>query len=120
MNTLPLLLIIFLLLLIPGSAYYLYLCATKHRQLAALAGIFCFAMGIFLLLLDLALITFSIGPQHIPDYLTFNRLVSDTGFAGRWVLTVYVLVSAGFILSIYLLARNLISKFNSGKISRNT
>ena len=65
-------------------------------------------MGIFLLLLDLLLITFTHGPQYIFDYLQFNRLVSDTGFAGRWVLTVYLFFATGFIISIYLLVRNLI------------
>jgi hypothetical protein len=67
---------------------------------------------VFLLVLDLLLITFTHGPQYIPDYLLFNRLVSDTGFAGRWVLTVYLFICAGIIISIYLLARNLITKFN--------
>jgi hypothetical protein len=54
--------------------------------------------------------------QYIPDYLLFNRLVSDTGFAGRWVLTVYVFISAGLGITIYLLARNLITQFNSRNI----
>jgi len=45
----------------------------------------------------------------------FNRLVSDTGFAGRWVLTVYLFISTGLVISFYLLARNLITKFNKGK-----
>lgn len=84
----------------------------QNRQLLSLVGLFCMAMGFFLLALDLVLITFTQGPQYIPDYLLFNRLVSDTGFSGRWVLTVYVFFSAGFGISIYLLARNLIRKFN--------
>lgn len=120
MSVLPLLIIIIILLIIPGSLYYLFHCLVKNRQLLALVGLFCFVMGIFLLLLDLALITFSLGPQHIPDYLMFNRLVSDTGFAGRWVLTVYVFLSAGVLFTIYLLARNLIRKLNDNEASRNT
>src|SRR5210317_2235413 len=87
----------------------------KDKKLIALVGLFCVAMGIFLLLLDLLLITFTHGPQYIPDYLLFNRLVSDTGFAGRWVLTVYLFISTGIIISIYLLATKLFRKFNINK-----
>jgi len=36
--------------------------------------------------------------------------------AGRWVLTVYVFISAGIVISIYLLATSLITKFNKTKI----
>jgi asparagine N-glycosylation enzyme membrane subunit Stt3 len=96
-----------------GSLFYLLRRLKKDRQLISLVGLFCMAMGVFLLVLDLVLITFTHGPQTIPDYLLFNRLVSDTGFAGRWVLTVYVFISAGLLISIYLLARNLITKFNN-------
>jgi len=53
--------------------------------------------------------------RYIPDYLRFNRLVADTGFAGRWVLTVYLFISTGLVISIYLLARNLLAKFNKKK-----
>jgi hypothetical protein len=94
------------------SAFYLLKSFKQTRQLTALVGLFCLAMGFFLLVLDLILITLTHGPQYIPDYLLFNRLVSDTGFAGRWVLTVYVFIGTGLILSIYLLARNLITKLN--------
>lgn len=95
-----------------GSTLYLIRCLKKERQLIALVGLFSLAMGITLLTLDLVLITFTHGPQHIPDYLLFNRLVSDTGFAGRWMLTVYLFVSTGILISIYLLARNILKKFN--------
>jgi len=95
-----------------GSILFLLQTLKKDRKLTALVGLFCLTMGIFLLLLDLLLITFTHGARYIPDYLLFNRLVSDTGFAGRWVLTVYLFISTGFIISIYLLARNLIRKFN--------
>ena len=106
------------MLIISGCTSYLFHCLKKKRQLVALAGLFCFAMSIFLLLLDLLLITFSLGPQHIPDYLMFNRLVADSGFAGRWVLTVYVFICAGVLITIYLLARNLITKLNNNLTSQ--
>jgi hypothetical protein len=100
--------------------FYLLRSLKKDRQLIALVGLFCMAMGIFLLVLDLVLITFTHGPQFIPDYLLFKRLVSDTGFAGRWVLTVYVFFSAGLVISIYLLATSLITKFNTAKSDKKT
>jgi hypothetical protein len=75
-------------------------------------GLFFMAIGVFLLVLDLVLITFTHGPQYIPDYLLFNRLVSDTGFAGRWMLTVYVFISIAVAISIYILVMKLITKFN--------
>ncbi|MBW2484169.1 MAG: hypothetical protein JRF05_02290 [Deltaproteobacteria bacterium] len=116
MQALGLLLIIILLGIIAACFFYLLSCLKKNRQITALAGLFSLAMGFFLLALDLVLITFTQGMQYIPDYLLFNRLVSDTGFAGRWVLTVYVFISAGLGITIYLLARNLITQFNSRNI----
>ncbi len=113
MNPSTILIPIVLIIFCTGNIYYLLRTLRQDRQLLALVGLFCMAMGIFLLLLDLVLITFIHGPHHIPDYFLFNRLVADTGFAGRWVLTVYVFISAGFFISIYLLARNLITKFNN-------
>jgi len=101
-----------LVILITGSTFYLLRTLKHDRQFLSLVGLFCMAMGVFLLMLDLVLITFIHGPQHIPDYFLFNRLVSDTGFAGRWLLTVYLFTTTGFIISIYLLAGNLIKKFN--------
>jgi hypothetical protein len=98
-----------------GSVFLLLRSLKKDRKLISLVGLFCLAMGIFLLLLDMVLITFVHGAQYVPDYLLFNRLVSDTGFAGRWVLTVYLFISTGLIISIYLLARELITKFNKRK-----
>ena len=107
----------FFILFIPAAACigsFLYLLrALKHdRQLIALVGLFFMAIAVILLALDLVLISFTHGPQYIPDYLLFNRLVSDTGFAGRWVLTVYVFFTTGVFISIYLLARNIFTKFN--------
>jgi hypothetical protein len=108
----------FLLPLLPfaicaGSAFHLFKTLAREKQFIALIGLFCMAMGFFLLLLDLGLIALTHGPQYIPQYLLFNRLVADTGFAGRWILTVYIFISIGPIISIYLLARKLINKFNS-------
>ncbi len=98
-----------------GNVLYLLHALRRDRQLISLLGLFCMAMGLFLLGLDLVLISLIHGVQHIPDYLLFNRLVYDSGFAGRWVLTVYVFISAGFAVSIYLLARNLLTKLNKRK-----
>ena len=95
-----------------GSAFYLLKKLKKERQLLSLVGLFCMCMGLFLLALDMVLITLTHGPQYILDYLLFNRLVSDTGFAGRWVLTVYLFISTGVFISIYMLVKNLIKKFN--------
>jgi hypothetical protein len=110
-----LLVIVIFAITLPSCFFYLFFCLKKYRQLIALVGLFSLAMGFFLLVLDLVLITFTHGIQYIPDYLLFNRLVSDTGFAGRWVLTVYVFIGTGIVLAIYLLARNLITKFNKRK-----
>ena len=115
MNPLYFLALFILASVCAASIFYLLRRLKKDRQLIALVGLFCMAMGVFLLMLDLALITFTHGPQYIPDYLLFNRLVSDTGFAGRWLLTVYLFICAGIAISIYLLARNLITKFNKNK-----
>jgi hypothetical protein len=112
MNPLNYLTLLILVSVCTGSIFYLLIGLKTDRQFISLVGLFCMAMGIFLLLLDIVLITITHGPQHIPDYLLFNRLVSDTGFAGRWVLTVYVFISAGLVISIYLLATSLIKKFN--------
>ena len=115
MNLQYFLVLLLILAALSGSVFYLVSMLKKNKELLSLVGLFCFAMGFFLLILDLLLILFIHGPRYIPDYLLFNRLVSDTGFAGRWVLTVYIFISTGFIISIYLLARNLITKFNEGK-----
>lgn len=98
-----------------GSIYYLLRTLRRDRQFLSLVGLFCMAIGFFLLLLDLALIAFSIGVRYIPDYLVFNRLVADSGFAGRWILTVYVFISTAVAIAIYLLVRNLIAMFNKPK-----
>lgn len=99
-------------IILAGCFFYLLYCLKKYRQLPALAGLISLILGLFLLALDLTLISFTIGVQHIPNYLLFNRLVSDTGFAGRWVLTVYLFTGTGLGITIYLLARNLITRFN--------
>lgn len=97
------------------SVFYLLRTLRRQRLLTSLVGLFCLAMGLLLLALDLILITFTHGARYIPDYLLFNRLVSDSGFAGRWVMTVYVFIGVGIGLSIYLLARNTITKFNKNR-----
>jgi hypothetical protein len=102
-------------ILLIGNAYYLLRSFMLRRQLIALAGLLLSALAMFLLILDLLLITLTHGPQYIPDYLLFNRLVSDTGFAGRWVLTVYVFFTGSVAVTIYLLARNIVTKFNKSK-----
>ena len=107
-----LLLILVAPLLLLGSVFYLLKNLRQQRQLVALVGIFCLAMGFLLLVLDLVLITFTHGFRTIPDYLLFNRLVADSGFAGRWVLTVYVFFSGGIAITIYLLAMDMIKKLN--------
>lgn len=114
----------FFILLIPVTVFswsvlYLLKALRRDRQIIALIGLFCMAMGLFLLLLDLVLVALLHGIEYIPDYLLFNRLVSDSGFAGRWVLTVYLFSGTGFLISIYLLARNLFAKFNIKKNGKN-
>jgi len=119
MNPFNYLMLIIIVSAYTGSVFYLLKSFKKDRQFISLIGLFFMAMGTFLLVLDLVLISFTHGPQYIPDYLLFNRLVSDTGFAGRWVLTVYLFLATGFIISIYLLATNLITKFNKPKTGKN-
>ena len=50
-----------------GCFFYLLHCTRKNRQLIGLVGIFCLAMGLFLLVLDLVLITLIHGPQYIAN-----------------------------------------------------
>ena len=107
--------VLILVIAITGSAFYLLSRLKKDKQTASLVGLFCLATGVILLVIDLILIAFIHGPQHIPDYLLFNRLVSDTGFAGRWVLTVYLFICTGVGISFYTLATNIRKKFNEKK-----
>jgi len=104
-------------LLIPAilctvSVLYLLQRFRRDRRMLPLVGLFCLAMGIFLLVLDTVLVALIHGPSHVPEYLLFNRLVSDIGFAGRWALTVYLFLGTGVGISIYLLAVNMMKKFN--------
>ena len=112
MNLFEYFILLFFLVACVSSIFYLVKNLKNNTQLFSLAGIFCMVMGFFLLILDLVLISITHGPQYIPDYLQFKRLVSDTGFAGRWVLTVYLFISTSLVITIYLLARNMIRKFN--------
>lgn len=119
MNTFNLTLLFFLASAYIGCFVFLLQYLKKKRRLIALIGLFFLAMSALLLTLDLVLIALIHGPRYIPDYLLFNRLVSDSGFAGRWVLTVYIFLSIGLAICIYLLARNMISKFNMKKQANN-
>ena len=112
MDSLQYLVVLIIFCAVGASVVYLMKTLRQDRQFISLIGLFCMAMAFFLLLLDLMLITFTQGPQYILTYLQFNRLVADTGFAGRWVFTVYVFIGTGLGISIYLLARNTIKKFN--------
>lgn len=97
------------------SVYYLIKTLRRDKQLISLIGLFFIAMGVILLVLDTTLIALLHGIRYIPAYLTFNRLVSDSGFAGRWVLTIYLFIAAGIAVTIYVLARNIIKKLNTAK-----
>jgi hypothetical protein len=107
---------LFIITVICATSSFLLLTSLKReKMLLPLIGLFSLTMGFLLLVLDLLLIAFTQGMQHIPDYLLFNRLVSDTGFAGRWVLTVYLFIGIGVGISFYTLATNMIKKFNEKK-----
>ena len=94
-----------------GSVFYLLRSLHKDKELISIVGLFCLAMGFFLLALDVVLVSATHGPRYLHDYLLFNRLVADTGFAGRWVFTSYVFICAGMLTALYLLSRDLIHKF---------
>ena len=115
MNPLLLSTILIFLIIYAVSFFYLLTSLKRDKQLLSLIGLFCLAMGFILLILDLLLIAFTQGVQHIPEYLQFNRLVSDTGFAGRWVLTVYLFILTGVGICFYTLATNTRKKFNEKK-----
>ena len=112
MNPLLLSTILIFLIIYAVSFFYLLTSLKRDKQLLSLIGLFCLAMGFILLVLDLLLIAFTQGVQYIPEYLLFNRLVSDTGFAGRWVLTIYLFILTGVGISFYTLATNTRKKFN--------
>ena len=102
------LLIVFFAVII--CAFYLYKNITKENSIVSFAGLLLFALGSLLLMLDIILVAITHGPQHIPDYLVFNRLVTDTGFSGRWVFTSYVFISTGFLIFLYVATMKLFKK----------
>ena len=71
------------------------------------------SFGSLLLVMDIILVAITHGVQYIPDYLVFNRLVTDTGFSGRWIFTAYVFVGTGFLIFLYVIATKLLKKINS-------
>jgi hypothetical protein len=84
--------------------FYLFKNIKKGNILVNLSGLFLLGLGSLLLLLDMILVAITHGPQHIFDYLVFNRLVSDSGFSGRWVLTSYVFIGSGLLIFLYVIA----------------
>jgi hypothetical protein len=110
MSILQILLISTLIIIVQATALFLFRSLKKDKSLIPLAGLFCLLMGIFLLLLDIILISTTQGPQFILDYLEFKRTVSDTGFSGRWVLTSYLFILSSFAVMLYIVARRFIFK----------
>ena len=93
-------------------AFFLYKNISRKNIIVSFAGLLLFALGSLLLMLDIILVAITHGPQHIPDYLLFNRLVSDSGFSGRWMLTSYVFISTGFLIFIYVASMKLLKKID--------
>jgi hypothetical protein len=110
MHFLPYLILLIVLLAIITCAFYLFKNITRENIIVSFAGLFLFALGSLLLMLDIILVAITHGPQHISDYLIFNRLVTDTGFSGRWVFTSYVFIGTGFLIFLYVAAIKLIKK----------
>ena len=107
----------FLLLIILAisaiCAFYLYKNINRQNVIISFAGLLLYALGSLLLILDIILVSIIHGPQYIPDYLLFNRLVTDGGFSGRWVMTSYAFIGSGFIIFLYIAAKQLLNKFKS-------
>lgn len=81
--------------------------------MVSFAGLLLLGLGCLLLILDIILVAITHGPQYIPDYLMFNRLVADAGFSGRWMLTSYVFIGTGIIIFFYVAAQKLLNKIKS-------
>jgi hypothetical protein len=113
MHFLPHLLLLVIIIVVVLSALYLFKNIKKGNILVNLSGLFLLALGSLLLVLDMTLVAITHGPQHIFDYLVFNRLVSDTGFSGRWVMTSYVFICSGFLIFLYVFAMQLIKRDDS-------
>ena len=110
MHFLPYLILLIVILAVITCTFYLYKNITRKNIVVSFAGLFLFSLGSLLLILDIILVAITHGPQHISDYLIFNRLVTDTGFSGRWVLTSYVFITTGFLIFLYVLTMKLFKK----------
>jgi hypothetical protein len=110
MNPLPYLLLSAVIASVVACSLYLYKNLKKGKILVNLSGLFLLALDSLLLLLDIILVSVTHGPQYIPDYLVFNRLVTDAGFSGRWILTSYVFIGLGFLIFLYVIAIRLYKK----------
>ena len=108
----PYLILLIAILAVISCAFFLYKNITRENIIVSFAGLLLFAFGTLLLMLDIILVAITHGPQHIPDYLLFNRLVSDSGFSGRWMLTSYVFISTGFLIFIYVATMKLLKKID--------
>lgn len=110
MHFLPYLILLTVILAVITCAFYLYKNITRENILVSFAGLLLFGLGSLLLILDIILVAITHGPQHIPDYLLFNRLVSDAGFSGRWMFTSYLFIGTGFLISLYVATMKLLKK----------
>jgi hypothetical protein len=110
MHFLPYLILLIVILAVIACTFYLYKNITRKNIVVSFAGLFLFSLGILLLILDIILVAITHGPQHIPDYLVFNRLVTDTGFSGRWVFTSYVFIGTGFLIFLYVFTMKFFKK----------
>lgn len=110
MHFLPYIILLIVILAVITCAFFLYKNITKENIIVSFAGLLLFAFGSLLLMLDLILVAITHGPQHIPDYLLFNRLVSDSGFSGRWMFTSYVFIGTGFLIFLYIATMKLLKK----------
>ena len=113
MNLPPNLLLFTAIAAIPACSFYLYKNLSKENIIVSFAGLFMLSFGSLLLVMDIILVAITHGVQYIPDYLVFNRLVTDTGFSGKWIFTAYVFVGTGFLIFLYVIATKLLNKTNS-------
>ena len=106
----PYLILLIVILAVITCAFFLYKNITRENIIVSFTGLLLFALGTLLLMLDIILVAITHGPQHIPDYLVFNRLVTDTGFSGRWVFTSYVFIGTGFLIFLYVFTMKFFKK----------
>jgi hypothetical protein len=110
MHSLPYLILPIVILAVITCAFYLYKNISRENIIVSFAGLLLLAIGSLLLILDIILVAITHGPQHISDYLIFNRLVTDTGFSGRWVFTSYVFIGTGFLIFLYVFTMKFFKK----------